>query len=159
MCNLSFLSFINEIRFSICWFNFLLRWCMLSAIYLPTLQCNLFQILHQDSWSGRLSSFFSTMWDALVYMLESSHVSLIGTLVLIMASIFFVPPKLSRKKRITVGVLHVLAHLTAAVILMLLLELSIEICIRNRLLATSGAATAHPFLLIHHPTSPKRPGD
>ncbi|KAM0948670.1 putative calcineurin-like phosphoesterase domain, ApaH type, metallo-dependent phosphatase [Dioscorea sansibarensis] len=108
-------------------------------------QCNLFQILHQDSWSGRLSSFFSTMWDALVYMLESSRVSLVGTLILIMASVFFVPPKLSRKKRITVGILHVLAHLTAAIILMLLLELSIEICIRNRLLATSGYHTLYEW--------------
>ncbi|KAJ0980805.1 hypothetical protein J5N97_009060 [Dioscorea zingiberensis] len=108
-------------------------------------QCNLFRILHEDSWSGRFVSFFRTMWGAFIYMFESSYVSLVGTLTLIMASIFFVPPKLSRKKRIIIGVLHVFAHLTAAIILMLLLELSIEICIRNRLLATSGYHTLYEW--------------
>lgn len=55
-----------------------------------------------------------------------------------MASYSFVPSKLSRRKRAVIGGLHVLAHLTAALLLMLLLELGIEICIRNHLLATSG---------------------
>jgi hypothetical protein len=37
-----------------------------------------------------------------------------------------------------IGILHVSAHLAAALILMLLLEIGIEICIRHDLLATSG---------------------
>jgi hypothetical protein len=55
-----------------------------------------------------------------------------------MASYSFVPSKLTRKKRAIIGGLHVLAHLTAALLLMLLMELGIEVCIRNHLLATSG---------------------
>jgi hypothetical protein len=57
---------------------------------------------------------------------------------LLMASYSFVPSKLTRKKRAIIGGLHVLAHLTAALLLMLLMELGIEVCIRNHLLATSG---------------------
>lgn len=65
--------------------------------------------------------------------------SLAGSLVLMMASYSFVPSKLSKKKRAILGILHIIAHMTAALILMLLLELGIEICIRNHLLATSGS--------------------
>lgn len=71
-------------------------------------------------------------------MLEHSHVSLVGTLLLTVASFFFLPTKLSRKSRAVIGVLHVSAHMFAALILMLLLELAIDICVRNRLLATAG---------------------
>lgn len=71
-------------------------------------------------------------------MLDHSYVSSASTLVLTMASFFFLPTKLSRKSRAIIGVLHVSAHLFAALILMLLLELSIDICVHNRLLATSG---------------------
>lgn len=110
------------------------------------IQCDLFDILHDDSWSIRLKGFFSMMWGAFLYILERSYVSLAGVLVLIMASFFFVPTKLSRKKRAIIGVLHGVAHLTSALILMLLLELGIEICIRNHLLATSGLFL---FFLAH----------
>ncbi|XP_008799898.2 uncharacterized protein LOC103714434 isoform X2 [Phoenix dactylifera] len=108
-------------------------------------RCNLVHILHKDSWSGRLKSFFSTMWSAFIYMLEHSYVSSAGSLVLMMASYSFVPSKLSKKKRAIIGVLHVIAHTTAALILMLLLELGIEICIRNHLLATSGYHTLYEW--------------
>nr|CAD1820546.1 unnamed protein product [Ananas comosus var. bracteatus] len=108
-------------------------------------QCDLFDILHDDSWSIRLKGFFSMMWGAFLYILERSYVSLAGVLVLIMASFFFVPTKLSRKKRAIIGVLHGVAHLTSALILMLLLELGIEICIRNHLLATSGYHTLYEW--------------
>lgn len=73
-----------------------------------------------------------------MYMMENSFVSLTGVMVLVIAAYLFVPTKLSRKRRVVIGVLHVSAHMTAALVLMLLLELGIEICIRNRLLATSG---------------------
>uniref|UniRef100_A0A8R7THT1 Calcineurin-like phosphoesterase domain-containing protein n=1 Tax=Triticum urartu TaxID=4572 RepID=A0A8R7THT1_TRIUA len=101
-------------------------------------QCNLVHILNEETWSGRLQSFSSTIWNALLFIFEHSYVSSVGSLTLLMASYSFVPSKLTRKKRAIIGSLHVLAHLTAALVLMLLMELGIEICIRNHLLATSG---------------------
>lgn len=71
-------------------------------------------------------------------MLEHSYVSLAGALMLLVAAITFVPSKVSRKKRAIIGVIHVSAHLAAALILMLLLEIGVETCIRHNLLATSG---------------------
>lgn len=111
-----------------------------------TLQCNVIRILQEDSWLGRLKSFLTTLCNAFVYMLQYSYVSSAGTLILMMSSYSFVPSKLSRKRRALIGVLHVLAHMVASFILMLLLELGIEICIRNNLLATSGAEIFFPFL-------------
>ncbi|KAL6316076.1 hypothetical protein AAG906_015583 [Vitis piasezkii] len=108
-------------------------------------QCKLDHILQDDSFSGHLRSFFSTMWDAFMYMLEHSYVSLVGAMLLLMAAIIFVPPKLSRKKRVIIGILHVSAHLAAALVLMLLLELGVETCIRHRLLATSGYHTLYQW--------------
>lgn len=101
-------------------------------------QCNLVHIFNEETWSGRLKSFSGTIWSALLYIFEHSYVSSVGSLTLLMASYSFVPSKLSRRRRAIIGGLHVLAHLTAALLLMLLLELGIEICIRNHLLATSG---------------------
>lgn len=91
-----------------------------------------------DSFSGHLGSFFGTVWVAFVYVTEQSYVSFTGVVMLLIVAIMFVPSKISRKKRLLIGVLHVAAHLTAALILMLLLELGIEICIQHKLLATSG---------------------
>lgn len=108
-------------------------------------QCNLVHILNEETWSGRLKSFSSTIWSALLYIFEHSYVSSVGSLTLLMASYSFVPSKLTRKKRAIIGGLHVLAHLTAALLLMLLLELGIEICIRNHLLATSGYHTLYDW--------------
>ncbi|GJN24246.1 hypothetical protein PR202_gb11977 [Eleusine coracana subsp. coracana] len=108
-------------------------------------QCNLVHILNEETWSGRLRSFSSTIWNALLYIFEHSYVSSVGSLTLLMASYSFVPSKLSRRKRAVIGGLHVLAHLTAALLLMLLLELGIEICIRNHLLATSGYHTLYEW--------------
>lgn len=73
-----------------------------------------------------------------MYVTEQSYVSFTGVLMLLITAIMFVPSKLSRKKRLLIGILHVAAHLMAALILMLLLELGIEICIQHKLLATSG---------------------
>ncbi|PNY03968.1 hypothetical protein L195_g000379 [Trifolium pratense] len=81
-------------------------------------RCELNHILNDDAFSGQLKSFFAYS---------------------------FVPPKLSRKKRAMVGILHVSAHLAAALILMLLLEIGIEICIRHDLLATSGYHTLYQW--------------
>ncbi|KAL0323083.1 UNVERIFIED_CONTAM: hypothetical protein Sangu_1927600 [Sesamum angustifolium] len=61
------------------------------------------------------------------------------------AAITFVPSKVSRKRKVMIGVLHVSAHLSAALILMLLLELGIDTCIRHNLLATSGYHTLYEW--------------
>uniref|UniRef100_A0A1D1Y2F3 Salicylate O-methyltransferase n=1 Tax=Anthurium amnicola TaxID=1678845 RepID=A0A1D1Y2F3_9ARAE len=108
-------------------------------------QCNLNHILKVDSLSGRLNSFFGTMWSAFLYMLEHSYVSLAGYVVLIIVSLLFVPSKVSRKRQAIIGVLHVSAHMAAALILMLLMELGVEMCIRHRLLATSGYHTLYKW--------------
>ena len=94
--------------------------------------------MQDDSFSGHLRSFFGTVWNAFVYVLEHSFVSLAGVVLLLITAIAFVPSKLARKKQATIGILHVSAHLAAALILMLLLELGLETCIRHKLLATSG---------------------
>lgn len=73
-----------------------------------------------------------------MHVLEHSYVSMTGATLLLILAIAFVPPKVSRKKRVVIGILHVSSHLAAALILMLLLELGIETCIRHKLLATSG---------------------
>ncbi|CAI9753463.1 unnamed protein product [Fraxinus pennsylvanica] len=51
----------------------------------------------------------------------------------------------SRKRRVIIGILHVSAHLAASMILMLLLELGVETCIRHKLLATSGYHTLYEW--------------
>lgn len=73
-----------------------------------------------------------------MYMLGQSYVSLFGALLLLAAAIAFVPSKVSRKRRAIIGVIHVSAHLAAAIILMMLLEVGVETCIRHKLLGTSG---------------------
>ena len=73
-----------------------------------------------------------------MYMLGCSYVSAAGAILLLTIAIVFVPSMLSWKKRLLIGILHVSAHLAAALILMLLMELGVEICIRHKLLATSG---------------------
>ncbi|KAF5190616.1 Calcineurin-like metallo-phosphoesterase superfamily protein [Thalictrum thalictroides] len=108
-------------------------------------QCKLDHILKDDSISGHLNSFFITVWHAFLYILEYSSVSSAGTLFLLIAAYLFVPNKLSRKKRAVIGVLHVSAHLASALILMLLLELGVETCIRHQLLATSGYHTLYEW--------------
>ncbi|KAE8683617.1 hypothetical protein F3Y22_tig00111198pilonHSYRG00010 [Hibiscus syriacus] len=83
-------------------------------------------------------SFFGTVWNSFVYILKHSFVTLTGVVLLLIASIAFVPSKLARKKRAIIGILHVSAHLASALILMLLLELGLETCIQHKLIATSG---------------------
>ncbi|KAF4366336.1 hypothetical protein G4B88_012806 [Cannabis sativa] len=101
-------------------------------------ECKLGYILEDDSFSGHLGSFFGTVWNAFLYLLERSYISFAGALLLLIAAITFVPSKLSRKKRVMIGIIHVSAHLFAALVLMLLLELGVETCIRHNLLATSA---------------------
>ncbi|GKV04679.1 hypothetical protein SLEP1_g16804 [Rubroshorea leprosula] len=101
-------------------------------------QCKLGHILRDDSFSGHLRSFFGAVWNAFLYVVEQSYVSLAGAVLLLITAICFVPSKVSRKKQLIIGVLHVLAHLAAALILMLLLEVGVETCIQHKLLATSG---------------------
>ncbi|XP_062019886.1 uncharacterized protein LOC133736424 isoform X1 [Rosa rugosa] len=108
-------------------------------------QCKLNHILREDSFPGHLRSFFGTVWNAFVYMLEQSYVSLAGAVVLLIVAVTFVPSKVSRKKRVMIGVLHVSAHLAAALILMLLLELGVEMCVQHQLLGTSGYHTLYEW--------------
>ncbi|KAI3825561.1 hypothetical protein L1987_07051 [Smallanthus sonchifolius] len=80
--------------------------------------CNLGHILQKDdTFSGHVRSFFSTVWDAFMYMIGQSYVSSMGALLLLVAAISFVPSKVSRKRKVVIGVVHVLAHLSAALIL------------------------------------------
>ncbi|KAL0432477.1 UNVERIFIED_CONTAM: hypothetical protein Slati_2582000 [Sesamum latifolium] len=96
-------------------------------------QCKLDHILQDDTFSGNVKSFFGTIWDIFIYMLGHScrhHLCAF---------------KVSRKRKVMIGVLHVSAHLSAALILMLLLELGIDTCIRHNLLATSGYHTLYEW--------------
>ncbi|KAE8659093.1 Patatin-like protein 2 [Hibiscus syriacus] len=86
-------------------------------------QCKLDHILQGDSISGHLGSFFGTIWNDFIYVLEHSFVSLTGVVLLLIMAIAFVLSKLSRKRRAIIGIVHVSAHLAAALILMLLMEL------------------------------------
>ncbi|PON49568.1 Calcineurin-like phosphoesterase domain, apaH type [Trema orientale] len=108
-------------------------------------QCKLDHILQDDSFSGHLGSFFGTVWNAFIYLLQRSYVSSAGALMLLIAAIAFVPSKVSWKKRLIIGIIHVSAHLAAALLLMLLLELGVETCIRHNLLATSGYHTLYQW--------------
>ncbi|KAI3726692.1 hypothetical protein L1987_66492 [Smallanthus sonchifolius] len=101
-------------------------------------QCKLDHILPDDTFSDHVKNFFSAIWDAFMYMVGESYVSFVGALILLVATILFVPPKVSKKKRVIIGVVHVSAHLVLALVLMLLMELGVETCIRHNLLATSG---------------------
>ncbi|KAL0366168.1 UNVERIFIED_CONTAM: hypothetical protein Sradi_3506900 [Sesamum radiatum] len=108
-------------------------------------QCKLDHILQDDTFSGNVKSFFGTIWDIFIYMLGHSYVSPAAVFFLLVAAITFVPSKVSRKRKVMIGVLHVFAHLSAALILMLLLELGIDTCIRHNLLATSGYHTLYEW--------------
>ncbi|CAK7347583.1 unnamed protein product [Dovyalis caffra] len=116
---------------------------MLSFSMFP--QCKLDHIWQDDTFSGHLWSFFSTVWNVFMYLLGHSYVSMTGAILLLIMAIAFVPSKVSRKKRVIIGILHVSSHLAAALILMLLLELGIETCIRHKLLATSGYHTLYEW--------------
>ncbi|KAJ0640059.1 putative calcineurin-like phosphoesterase domain, ApaH type, metallo-dependent phosphatase [Helianthus annuus] len=100
--------------------------------------CKLDHILQDDTFSGHIKSFFSTMWDSFTYMFGQSYVSSAGALLLLAAAISFVPSKVSKKKKVIIGAVHVSAHLASALVLILLMELGVETCIRHNLLATSG---------------------
>ncbi|KAG6391925.1 hypothetical protein SASPL_149689 [Salvia splendens] len=108
-------------------------------------QCKLDHILKDDTFSGHLRNFFGSAWDAFIYMLGRSYVSSAGAFILLVIAITFVPSKVSRKRKAIIGILHVSAHLSAALILMLLMELGVETCIRHKLLATSGYHTLYEW--------------
>ncbi|XP_026445875.1 uncharacterized protein LOC113346627 [Papaver somniferum] len=108
-------------------------------------QCKVDHILRDAAFSDQLKSFFITVWHAFIYILEHSYASSAGALLLLITAICFVPSKLSRRKRAVIGFLHVSAHMAAALILMLLLELGVEMCIRHELLATSGYHTLYEW--------------
>uniref|UniRef100_A0A7N2KRU7 Uncharacterized protein n=2 Tax=Quercus lobata TaxID=97700 RepID=A0A7N2KRU7_QUELO len=100
-------------------------------------QCELDHIFEVDSISGFLRAFFGTVWNAFMYVVDYSYVSLIATLLFLILAVAFAPSKLSLKKRIMIGILHVFAHLAVALILMLVLEVGIETFVRFNLVATT----------------------
>ncbi|GAA0165384.1 hypothetical protein Leryth_012930 [Lithospermum erythrorhizon] len=108
-------------------------------------QCKLDHILQEDTFSGYLRSFFNAVWYSFMDILGYSYISLAGATVLLIVAVAFVPSKVPRKRRVLIGVLHVSAHLAAALMLMLLLELAIDTCIRHQLLATSGYHTLYEW--------------
>ncbi|CAN4115090.1 unnamed protein product [Withania somnifera] len=108
-------------------------------------QCHLGHIFKDDTFLGHMGTFFDTVWGTFMYMFGRSYVSLTGVVLLLIIAISFVPSKVRWKKKVVIGILHVSAHLAAAVILMLLLELGIETCIRHKLLATSGYHTLYEW--------------
>ncbi|CAH9111228.1 unnamed protein product [Cuscuta epithymum] len=108
-------------------------------------QCHLDHILKDNTFSGHVRSFFIAVWDSFIYMLDCSYVSFGGAMLLLVAAVCFVPNIASRKRKLIIGILHVSAHLAAAIILMLLLELGVETCIRHNLLATSGYHTLYKW--------------
>ncbi|KAL8166043.1 hypothetical protein V2J09_007542 [Rumex salicifolius] len=108
-------------------------------------QCELNHILREDTFSGHVTSFLGSVLDAFIYLLEHSYISLAASVVLMISAIYLVPSKVSRKRRVFIGLLHVSAHLSAALILMLLMELGVELCIRHNLLATSGYHTLYDW--------------
>ncbi|KAH7429398.1 hypothetical protein KP509_09G046200 [Ceratopteris richardii] len=108
-------------------------------------QCDLENILQDTNSTGRFQGFFHALWMAISNMMEYSYISLGGTLVLLVIAYFFVPSKISRKRRLFLGLVHVIAHLAAAMILMLLLEIGVEICIRHGLLGTAGYHTLYEW--------------
>uniref|UniRef100_A0A0E0LGK7 Uncharacterized protein n=1 Tax=Oryza punctata TaxID=4537 RepID=A0A0E0LGK7_ORYPU len=91
-----------------------------------------------DSWADCVNSYFTEMWNVVYEILEHSYVSLAGVVTLLMIRFFFIPTEPCHRRRALLGFLHADAHLTSAVVLMLLAELAIEICICNNPLATSG---------------------
>ncbi|CAA0830296.1 Calcineurin-like metallo-phosphoesterase superfamily protein [Striga hermonthica] len=108
-------------------------------------QCKLDHILQDNTIWGHIKRFLGTICDAFMYMVAHSYVSSAGAVFLLVAAITFVPSKVSRKRRFLIGFLHFSAHLVSALILMLLLELGVETCIRHKLLATSGYHTLYEW--------------
>lgn len=95
-------------------------------------------MLQGDNLAVNLDQFTRKIGHIFVYMFEHTYVSASGALGLMLFAVMFVPQKVSKKKRVAIGLLHAGAHLGAAVTIMLLLELGIEICIRHKLLGTGG---------------------
>ncbi|XP_075651836.1 uncharacterized protein LOC142622276 [Castanea sativa] len=100
-------------------------------------QCKLDHIFQVDSISGSSRAFLGTVWNAFMYVVDYSYMSLIATLLFLIVAVAFAPSKLSLKKRIMIGILHVFAHLAVSLLLMLALEVSIEWFVRSNLVETS----------------------
>ncbi|XP_040998137.1 uncharacterized protein LOC121244173 [Juglans microcarpa x Juglans regia] len=101
-------------------------------------QCELDHVFEVDSKLGFWRTCFRTLWNAFIYMLEHSYVSLGAATLLVVVAMAFIPSKVSWKKRVAIGILHVSAHLSAALILMLVLELGVGVLVHRKLLGTSG---------------------
>ncbi|XP_040998138.1 uncharacterized protein LOC121244175 [Juglans microcarpa x Juglans regia] len=101
-------------------------------------QCELDHVFEVDSKLGFWRTCFRTLWNAFIYMLEHSYVSLGAAMMLVVVAMAFTPSKVSWKKRVAIGILHVSAHLSAALILMLVLELGVGVLVHHKLLGTSG---------------------
>ncbi|KAF5444980.1 hypothetical protein F2P56_034071 [Juglans regia] len=106
-------------------------------------QCELHHIFEVDSKLGFLRTCFRTLWNAFIYMLEHSYVSLGAVMLLLIVAFALAPSKVSRKKRVAMAILHVSAHLVAALILMLALELGLEFLTRLHKLSAPTSGYEH----------------
>ena len=112
-------------------------------------QCELDKVLQDNTLMGYMWEFGATMGRAFLDMLEHSYVSVAGALILAVLSCLFVPVKVSRSKRIVIGLLHFGAHLTSAIAFMLLLEIGLQTCVRHELLGTSGKVPSYQNFQIY----------
>ncbi|KAG7941536.1 hypothetical protein I3843_16G050000 [Carya illinoinensis] len=101
-------------------------------------QCELGHIFQSDSVFSFLRNCFGTVLNAFIYMLDHSYASLGGSILFLLVAIAFTPSKAPWKTRIAIGIFHFSTHLIVALVIMLVLELSVEMLVRNKLLATSG---------------------
>ena len=79
------------------------------------------------------SSFFGTLGNAFIYILEDSNVSLGSATLLLIVAVALVPSTVSFKKRVIIAALHVFVHLATALFFMLLLEAYIDAVVGNSL--------------------------
>ncbi|KAG2663743.1 hypothetical protein I3760_16G047900 [Carya illinoinensis] len=101
-------------------------------------RCELGHIFQSDSVFSFLRNCFGTVLNAFIYMLDHSYASLGGSILFLLVAIAFTPSKAPWKTRIAIGIFHFSTHLIVALVIMLVLELSVEMLVRNKLLATSG---------------------
>lgn len=102
------------------------------------MQRELDKMFQDNTGGGHVREFLAGMGRAFMDMLEHSYVSVTGLLVLVALFVLFVPVKVSRSKRVVIGLLHASTHLTAAMALMMMLEIGLETCVHHCLLGTSG---------------------
>ena len=93
------------------------------------------------------SSFFGTIGNAFIYILEDSNVSLGSATLLLIVAVALVPSTVSFMKRVMIGAPHVIAHLAAALFFAVLLEAGIVDFVPSKTLQTSGQFSLSSFYM------------